>query len=84
VADTAKAKARPTADGGIVLSAVLKQMTVDSGLKNQLLKLVLHYRNINVATLPETTLSVTDVNDYYYAVMGWRCLFPSNRRMTTS
>ena len=78
VADTAKAKGKTNPlTAASFLSAVLKQMTVDSGLKNQLLKLVLHYRNINVATLPETTLSVTDVNDYYYGGYGMGdVLFP--------
>jgi LCP family protein required for cell wall assembly len=78
VADTAKAKGKTNPlTAASFLSAVLKQMTVDGGLKNQLLSLVLHYRNINVATMPETTLSVTDVNDYYYGGYGMGdVLFP--------
>jgi hypothetical protein len=78
VADTAKAKGKTDPlTAASFLSAVLKQMTVDGGLKNQLLSLVLHYRNINVAAMPETTLSVTDVNDYYYGGYGMGdVLFP--------
>jgi LCP family protein required for cell wall assembly len=78
VADTAKAKGKTNPlTAASFLSAVLKQMTVDGGLKNQLLSLVLHYRNINVATMPETTLSATDVNDYYYGGYGMGdVLFP--------
>jgi hypothetical protein len=78
VADTAKAKGKTDPlTAASFLSAVVKQMTVDSGLKNQLLSLVLHYRNINVAAMPETTLSVTGVNDYYYGGYGMGdVLFP--------
>ena len=78
VADTAKAKGKTDPlTAASFLSAVVKQMTVDPGLKNQLLSLVLHYRNINVAAMPETTLSVTDVNDYYYGGYGMGdVLFP--------
>jgi LCP family protein required for cell wall assembly len=78
VADTAKAKGKTDPlTAASFLSAVVKQMTVDSGLKNQLLSLVLHYRNINVAAMPETTLSVTDVSDYYYGGYGMGdVLFP--------
>jgi LCP family protein required for cell wall assembly len=78
VADTAKAKGKTDPATAVsFLAAVVKQMTVDSGLKDQLLTLVLHYRDINVAAVPETTLSVTDVNDYYYGGYGMGdVLFP--------
>jgi len=48
------------------ISAVTKQMTVDASLRSQLLALVEHYRNINPADVPETTLATTQVNDYFY------------------
>jgi LCP family protein required for cell wall assembly len=78
VADTAKSKGKTNPATAVsFLSAVVKQMTVDSGLKNQLLSLVLHYRDINVAAVPETTLSTTGVNDYYYGGYGMGdVLFP--------
>jgi LCP family protein required for cell wall assembly len=78
VADTAKSKGKTDPATAVsFLSAVVKQMTVDTGLKNQLLRLVLHYRDINVAAVPETTLSVSGVNDYYYGGYGMGdVLFP--------
>jgi LCP family protein required for cell wall assembly len=78
VADTAKSEGKTNPATAVsFLSAVVKQMTVDAGLKNQFLSLVLHYRDINVAAVPETTLSTTDVNDYYYGGYGMGdVLFP--------
>ncbi len=78
VADTAKSEGKTNPATAVsFLSAVVKQMTVDTGLKNQLLSLVLHYRDINVAAVRETTLSTTDVNDYYYGGYGMGdVLFP--------
>ncbi len=78
VADTAKSKGKTDPATAVsFLAAVVKQMTVDTGLKNQLLSLVLHYRNINVANVAETTLSVTGVNNYYYGGYGMGdVLFP--------
>jgi LCP family protein required for cell wall assembly len=71
VADTAKSKGKTDPATAVsFLASVVKQMTVDTGLKNQLLTLVLHYRNMNVGNVPETTLSVTDVNNYYYGGYG--------------
>ena len=50
---------------------------MDAALKSQMLSLVLHYRHINVATVPETTLPTTEVNDYYYGGYGMGdVLFP--------
>jgi LCP family protein required for cell wall assembly len=71
VADRAEreGKTNPLAAASF-LSAVLKQMTVDPGLKSQLLTLVLHYRHINAATVAETTLPTTGVSDYYYGGYG--------------
>ena len=67
VAQTAKAKGLTdpiTANNFI--SAVIGQMTIDSGLKGELLSLILRYRHIDVDGIPETTLPTTPVNDYYY------------------
>jgi LCP family protein required for cell wall assembly len=52
------------------ISSVLKQMTIDPALKGELLRLVEHYRDIIPANVPETTLSTTDVTDYYYGGYG--------------
>ncbi len=67
VAQTAKAKGltNPITANNFI-SAVIGQMTVDPGLKSELLSLVLRYRHIDVAAIPETTLPTTPVNDYYY------------------
>jgi LCP family protein required for cell wall assembly len=43
------------------LSAVLGQLTIDPGLKNQLLTLIGHYHNLNPFSAPETTIPVTQV-----------------------
>ena len=67
VAQTAKAKGltNPITANNFI-SAVIGQMTVDPGLKSELVSLVLRYRHIDVAAIPETTLPTTPVNDYYY------------------
>ncbi len=59
------------------LSAVADQLTVDPALKPEMIKLVLHYRNLNVGAVHEATLPATYVNNYYYNnyVMG-DVLFP--------
>jgi LCP family protein required for cell wall assembly len=59
------------------LNAVIPDMTVDQGLKNQMLSLVLHYRHINPNAVKETTLPTAPVNSYYYGgyAMG-DVLFP--------
>ena len=49
-----------------LIGAVISQITVDPGLKNQLVTLLLHYRGLNPATVPETTLPITTVGSYYY------------------
>jgi LCP family protein required for cell wall assembly len=49
-----------------LIGAVINQITIDPGLKNQLLPLLEHYRNLNPATAPETTLPITTVSDYSY------------------
>lgn len=67
VAQTAKAKGltNPILAAHFI-SAILGQMTVDPGLKSELVHLVLRYRNLDVDGVPESTLPTTAVNDYYY------------------
>ncbi len=51
------------------LGAVINQITIDPGLKNQLVSLATHYRHLNPAAVPQTTLPVTQVggsSGYYY------------------
>jgi LCP family protein required for cell wall assembly len=43
------------------IGAIINQITIDPGLKGQLLSLVSHYHNLNPATVPELTLPVTQV-----------------------
>ena len=47
------------------LNAVINQVTMDPGLRNQLVSLASYYSNIS-SNLPETTLPVTVVNNYSY------------------
>ena len=49
-----------------LIGAVINQITIDPGLKGQLLSLITHYRGINPALVPETTLPITTVGSYYY------------------
>lgn len=48
------------------LNAIIAQITIDPGLKNQLIKLASHYRHVNPSTVPETTLPITTVANYHY------------------
>lgn len=48
------------------INAIVGDVTVDQGLKNQLISLVLHYRHLNVNTAPELTLPTSPVNDYSF------------------
>jgi LCP family protein required for cell wall assembly len=53
------------------LGAVLNQLTVDPGLKNQLISLITHYHHLDPFSSPETTIPVTQVtgtdnNGYIY------------------
>ena len=49
------------------LSAIVTDVRMDQGLKNELLSLVIHYRHVNLNTAPETTLPTSSVNgDYYF------------------
>ena len=47
-----------------LIGAVINQITIDPGLKNQLFSLMSRYHNLNPAGAPETTLPVTTVNNY--------------------
>jgi hypothetical protein len=48
------------------LSAVTSQVTIDPGLRNQLLDLATTYRHLAAGNLPETTLPVTAYPNYVY------------------
>ncbi|HLI00633.1 MAG TPA: LCP family protein [Acidimicrobiales bacterium] len=57
------------------LAALTDQVTMDPGLRSQIIRLALHYRNIAVGNIPETTLPVTQVGapagyDYDGSQMG--------------
>ena len=71
VAETAKSKGLtdPILAANFI-SAILGQITVDPGLKGQMLNLVLQFRNLDVSGVPESTLPTTPVNDYYYGGYG--------------
>lgn len=51
------------------LDGIIDQITVDPGLRDQLVTLAAHYRHLNPATAPQTTLPVNQVGDtsgYFY------------------
>lgn len=48
------------------IGAVIDQVTIDPGLKNQLISLAENFGGLNPNSIPETTLPVTTVNNYYY------------------
>ena len=67
VADTAKKEGKSDPINAVsFVGAILKQIRIDSPLKGELLTLVAHYRNLNPATVLETTLPSTGVGNYYY------------------
>ncbi len=43
------------------IGAIINQITIDPGLKGQLLSLISHYHNLNPTSVPELTLPVTQV-----------------------
>lgn len=52
-----------------LIGAVINQITIDPGLRGQLLTLISHYRHLNPNAVPQTTLPVTQVGGatgYYY------------------
>jgi len=48
------------------LGAILSQLTIDPGLKAQLIPLAERYHDLNPASAPSTTIPVTGVNNYSY------------------
>ncbi len=48
------------------IGAVINQVTMDPGLKSQLISLAETYGHLNPNSIPETTLPVTTYNGYYY------------------
>jgi hypothetical protein len=50
-----------------LIGAVINQITIDPGLKGQLINLVTHYRHLNPSTVPQLTLPITTVGGYHYA-----------------
>ena len=52
------------------LSAVLAQITIDSGLRGELLKIAETYLHVNLNGVPELTLPTTGVASYYYNGYG--------------
>ena len=48
------------------IDAIVGDVTMDQGLKNELVSLVIHYRHVNVSSVPELTLPTSPVNNYYY------------------
>lgn len=49
-----------------LLGAAIGDMTIDPGLKGQLISLALRYSHLSPASIPETTLPITTVNSYKY------------------
>jgi LCP family protein required for cell wall assembly len=51
------------------LGAIINQIVIDPGLKNQLISLASHYRHLDPSNIPEMTLPITTVggaDGYYY------------------
>ena len=48
------------------LGAIINQLIMDPGLKNELVKVAAHYRHVNPNTVPELTLPITTVSNYHY------------------
>ncbi len=53
-----------------ILGAVISQVTVDSGLKSELIPLVKRFRHANLDTVPQMTLPVSVVPDQQYRFGG--------------
>ena len=53
-----------------VLAALINQVTIDPGLKNDLLPLVKRFRSINVSAIHEMTLPISVVPDVQYHFLG--------------
>ncbi|MDQ6615640.1 MAG: LCP family protein [Actinomycetota bacterium] len=56
-----------------ILGALISQVTVDPGLKSELIPLVKRFRHANFDTIPELTLPITVFPDqqYYFAGIGY-------------
>lgn len=52
------------------LSAVLAQITIDTGLRGELINIAETYLHVNLGTLPELTLPTTGVAGYFYNGYG--------------
>ncbi len=48
------------------IDAIVGDVRMDQGLKNELVSLVIHYRHVKVNAVPELTLPTSPVNYYYY------------------
>ncbi len=48
------------------LGAIINQITIDPGLKNQLISLAARYRHLSPTAIPETTLPVVTSSNYHY------------------
>ena len=48
------------------LGAIINQLIMDPGLKNEVVKVAAHYRHVNPNTVPELTLPITTVGNYHY------------------
>ena len=48
------------------LGAITNQITIDPGLRNQLISLASTYRHLSPNAIPETTLPVVTVSNYHY------------------
>ncbi|MBV9660017.1 MAG: LCP family protein, partial [Acidimicrobiales bacterium] len=48
------------------LGAIINQLIMDPGLKNEMVKVAAHYRHVNPNTVPEMTLPITTVGNYHY------------------
>jgi LCP family protein required for cell wall assembly len=69
VAETARSKGlTDILQANAFITAILGQMTVDQGLKDQLTTLVERYHGLNPGDIPETTfpVAIVDSNGYYY------------------
>ncbi|HTW06869.1 MAG TPA: LCP family protein, partial [Acidimicrobiales bacterium] len=73
VAHTAikEGKANPLS-GLSFINAVLQQITIDRGLKSQIIALLRHYAHVDPANVPETTFPTSDYPyTYYYDAGGY-------------
>lgn len=48
------------------LGAIINQLVMDPGLKDQIVNVATHYRHVNPNSVPELTLPITTVSNYHY------------------